>query len=200
MFRIAEIGLGWKIRSESRSKPVAEFRALFFTFAQFSPVRPIPAPEHGKLRIHSVATRMVGLACVFCPFLRYSRGLQTYMLPLPLPACFPRLAWICVPPSCQIQLLFRYLDSEPNTAADTGVRANSKHHEVLARSIKKQRCMLCSCERSCSFPIKNGLKGLRQARLDEPSSAAPCFAPWLRCEDSETMDTCGEQGSETGKT
>ena len=33
MFRISEIELGWKIRSESRSKPVSEFRVLFFTFA-----------------------------------------------------------------------------------------------------------------------------------------------------------------------
>ena len=33
MFRIAETELGWKIRSESLSKPVSEFRALFFTFA-----------------------------------------------------------------------------------------------------------------------------------------------------------------------
>ena len=82
---------------------------------------------------------------------------QTYILPLPLSACFPRLAWICVPPSCQIRLLFGCLDSEPNTTVNT-VRAKSKHHEVLARSIKKQRCLLCSWERSCSFPIKNGLK------------------------------------------
>ena len=79
---------------------------------------------------------------------------QTYMLPLPFSACFPCLAWICVPPSCQIRLLFGCLDLEPNTAVNT-VRAKSKHHEVLARSIKKQRCLLCSCE--CSFPIKNGL-------------------------------------------
>ena len=77
---------------------------------------------------------------------------QTYMLPLPFSACFPCLAWICVPPSCQIPLL----DLEPNTAVNT-LRAKSKHHEVLARSIKKQRCLLCSCECSCSFPIKNGL-------------------------------------------
>ena len=68
---------------------------------------------------------------------------QTYMLPLPLSACFPRLAWICVPPSCQIRLLFGCLDLEPNTPANT-VRAKSKHHEVLVRSIKKQRCLLCS--------------------------------------------------------
>ena len=84
---------------------------------------------------------------------------QTYMLPLPFSACFPCLSWICVPPSCQIPLLFGCLNLEPNTAVNTTVRANSKHHEVLARSIKKQRCLLCSCERSCSFPIKNGLKG-----------------------------------------
>ena len=68
---------------------------------------------------------------------------QTYILPLPLSACFPRLAWICVPPSCQIRLLFRCLNSEPNTAMNT-VRVKSKHHEVLARSIKKQQCLLCS--------------------------------------------------------
>ena len=68
---------------------------------------------------------------------------QTYMLPLPFSACFLRLAWICVPPSCQIPLLFGCLDLEPNTAVNT-VRAKSKHHEVLARSIKKQRCLLCS--------------------------------------------------------
>ena len=54
--------------------------------------------------------------------------------------------------------------------------------------------------RSRSLSRDRDSKGLRQARLDEPSSAAPCFAPWLRCEDSGTMDTCGEQGSETGKT
>ena len=35
MFRIAEIELQWKIRSESCSKPMSEFRALFFTFALF---------------------------------------------------------------------------------------------------------------------------------------------------------------------
>ena len=33
MLRIAEIELGLKIRSESRSKPVSEFRALYYTFA-----------------------------------------------------------------------------------------------------------------------------------------------------------------------
>ena len=32
---------------------------------------------------------------------------------------------------------------------------------MLARSIKKQRCLLCSCERSCSFPVKNGLNKLK---------------------------------------
>ena len=34
---------------------------------------------------------------------------------------------------------------------------------MLARSIKKQRCLLCTCERSCSFPIKNGLKAALQS-------------------------------------
>ena len=79
----------------------------------------------------------------------------------PLPLLVPRLAWICVPPSCQIRLLFGCLDSEPNTAVNT-VRAKSNHLDVLARSIKKQRCLLCLCERSCSFPIKNGLKRERE--------------------------------------
>ena len=55
---------------------------------------------------------------------------QTYMLPLPFSACFPCLAWICVPPSCQIPLLFGCLDLEPNIAVNTA-RAKSKHHEVL---------------------------------------------------------------------
>ena len=48
-------------------------------------------------------------------------------------------------------------DSEPNTAVNT-VWAKSKHHEVLAKSIRKQWCLQCLWERSCSFPIKNGLK------------------------------------------
>ena len=54
-----------------------------------------------------------------------------------------RLDRICVVLSCQIRLLFGCLDSEPNTAVNT-VQAKSKHHEVLVRSIKKQRCLLCS--------------------------------------------------------
>ena len=117
--------------------------------------------------------------CVFCTSLRYFRRIPMHMQPKsvsfssPL-ACSSCLALKricchchyqyvflvspgCVPPSCQIRLLFGCLDSEPNTAVNT-VRAKSKHHEVLARSVKKQRCLLCSCERSCSFPTKNGLK------------------------------------------
>ena len=40
MFRIVEIELRWKIRSESRSKPMSEFGALFFTFAKVSTLLP----------------------------------------------------------------------------------------------------------------------------------------------------------------
>ena len=131
--------------------------------------------------------------CVFCTSLRYFWRIPMHMQPKsvsfssPL-ACSSCLALKricchchyqyvflvspgCVPPSCQIRLLFRCLDSEPNTAVNT-VRAKSKHHEVLARSIKKQRCLLCSCERSCSFPIKNGLNAYSKTATVSYGTAA----------------------------
>ena len=121
----------------------AGFPNRFLCFLHLSSVfSTYPNAHAAKISVFFLSTCLFLLPCS-----------QTYMLPLPFSACFPCLAWICVPPSCQIPLL----DLEPNTAVNT-VRAKSKHHEVLARSIKKQRCLLCSCERSCSFPNKNGLK------------------------------------------
>ena len=120
----------------------AGFPNRFLRFLHLSSVfSTYPNAHAAKISVFFLSTCLFLLPCS-----------QTCMLPLPFSACFPCLAWICVPPSCQIRLL----DLEPNTAVNT-VRAKSKHHEVLARSIKKQRCLLCSCERSCSFPIKNGL-------------------------------------------
>ena len=80
-----------------------------------------------------------------------SRSLQTHMLPLPLSACFPRLAWICVPPPCQIRLnlcIATLSNTAPLPVPRFGavhcceyVRANSKHQEVFTRSIKEQRLL-----------------------------------------------------------
>ena len=84
---------------------------------------------------------------------------QTYMLPLPLSVCFPRLAWMCTAVLSNTASL-----RVPRFGAEhcrEYCTSKSKHHEVLARSIKKQRCLLCSSERSCSFPIKNGLNRLK---------------------------------------
>ena len=112
--------------------------------------------------------------CVFCTSLRYFRRIPTHMQPksvyFPLPLLVPlallsnvytATAIISMFSSSRLDLCTTILSNMasprvPNTTVNT-VRAKSKHHEVLAESIKKQRCLLCSWERSCSFPIKNGL-------------------------------------------
>ena len=117
--------------------------------------------------------------CVFCIYLQYFRRIPTHMQPKSVSFSFPLACSSClalkpicchchsrhvllVSPGSVYRHLVKYRFSSGasiwslNTAVNT-VRAKSKHHEVLARSIKKQRCLLCSCERSCSFPIKNGL-------------------------------------------
>ena len=73
---------------------------------------------------------------------------------------FPRLAWICVPPSCQIRLLFRCLDSEPNTAVNTYKR-NPSTKKCSRGQLRNNGCLLCSRERLCLLPIKNGLYRIR---------------------------------------
>ena len=117
---------------------------------------------------------------VFSAPLRYFRRIPTHMQPKSMSFSFPfarssclALKRICchchsqhvffVSPGSVYRHLVKYRFSSGASIWSRTlpwilycVRAKSKHHEVLARSIKKQRCLLCSWERSCSFPIKNG--------------------------------------------
>ena len=82
-------------------------------------------------------------------------GSTNNVLSLPLSACF-RLAWICVPPSRQIWLLFRCLDLEPNTTVNT-YKQNPSTKKCSWGQLRNNSCLLCSWECLCSFPIKNSL-------------------------------------------